>query len=161
MSMAFPTLSATTRPPSGTALGGAVDEAIGMSYSATFDAAGGTPPTSCPASVSYPLRCNNDVVTDLAMYCGSGLPLGLFNIGLESAPSLVGGAPNPNGGSNAFAGTALSALQSFGFDKTAVWPAYNSNGPDGGYLLLDPTGISPSGSSWYALLEGFLAKDGG
>jgi hypothetical protein len=144
-----------------TALGGAVDEAISMSYAAVFNAEAGSPPTSCPASVSYPLPCNNDVVTDLVMYCGSGLPLTFFNIALLSAPSTVNGSPNPIGGSNAFAGTAIEALESFGYDKTAVWPAYNSDASGGGYVLLDPTGIAPSGSSWYSLLEGFLASSGG
>lgn len=101
----------------------------------------GTATTSCQnvvLSTSTPPDCDFTLTGELNMMCSPNLPLDKAVIGLEADPS----------GTNPIAGTAFSTMESYGFTRVAVWP----QAP-----FMSTSGIVPSGSSWYALLSGFLS----
>lgn len=116
----------------------------------------GSPGTACPAGVPNPQPCDltppgaRTLADDLALVC-TDVPAAKVILGLDSIPA----------DTNPIAGAALSAAESYGYNKVAVWPDYNTDGPGGTYLLLDPSGLSPPGSSWDGLLHGFLSFWGG
>lgn len=96
-------------------------------------------PASCPVS------SNNQDVTAVGLlnFMCTNLPDDMVVIGLEAYSSA----------SNAIAGSAISAMQSYGMNKVAVWPQVQS-----GYPFLSASGLVASESNWYSLLLGFLGQ---
>jgi spore germination protein YaaH len=121
----------------------AVDQVIVMDYEGSL----GNPTTSCNASVGNPGNCGSDFGSDLNLMCAY-VPLSKISIGLDS---------DPNGGNNPIAGACVSATQAANIPAVAIWPEYNTRGPNGSYLFCDTTNISPPGTTWFALLSGFLS----
>jgi hypothetical protein len=110
----------------------------------------GTSYSSCQPVVlasAQPLECpidsagSNTSFTGLLNYMCGNLPASMVVIGVESYSAAT----------NGFAGTAISAMQSYGMDKVAVWPQ-----AEGSYPFLSSNGFVAPVSNWYALLAGFL-----
>ena len=76
------------------------------------------------------------------------VPVNKINIGLDS---------DPNAGNNDIAGACINATLAADIPAVSIWPEYNTSGPNGGYLFCDTTNISPSGTTWFALLSGFVS----
>jgi hypothetical protein len=120
-----------------------VDQLIVMDYQTTL----GTPPAACTTSVPNPQNCGNDFGSDMDLMCAY-VPESKVSIGFDSDPSA---------GNNDIAGACVSATQVSGIQAVAIWPEYNTAGPNGGYAFCDATNISPAGATWFQLLAGFLA----
>ena len=121
-----------------TTLGNSVDWAILEDYANGL----GTVGSGCPSGLQTSIQCSTDFAGGLDVMCD--IPPQNVSIGLISAYS-------GNSGTNPFAGDALQAANAYGYRAVAIWPAYSN-------VFLDETAISPSGSSWYSLLAGFLAQ---
>ncbi len=94
-------------------------------------------PADCPLN-----SAQTDVTfTGLLNFMCSNLPAGMVVIGLESN----------SGGTNGFAGEAISTMQSYGMDKVAIWPEQ-----EGTYPYLSNQGLVATQSTWYDLLVAFL-----
>jgi hypothetical protein len=119
-----------------------VDQLIVMDYQTTL----GTPPTACTMSAPNPQNCGNDFGSDVDLMCAY-VPESKISIGFDS---------DPNAGNNDIAGACVSATQVSGIQAVAIWPEYNTAGPNGGYAFCDTTNISPAGATWFQLLAGFL-----
>ena len=115
-----------------------VDQIIMMAYYGSL----GTPTASCTSTINNPQNCGNDFGTDLNLMCAF-VPEDKISIGFESDPS----------GNNPIAGSCVSATQASGIPAVAIWPASGS----GSYTFCDTTSISPSGTTWFELLAGFVA----
>lgn len=120
-----------------------VDLAILMDYTNTL----GTASSACPSSIPDPQLCSNDFVKTLNLMCAY-LPASVMSVGFYATPT----------GSNPIAGQALSTVKSYGIRNVAIWPDYNTSGPSGSYMFLDPSGIRPSGSTWPQLFAQFLSQ---
>jgi hypothetical protein len=127
-----------------TALSANVDQAILEDYAATILLTTG----GCPTSLVNPQGCPSpdEFLTDMNLMCVYLSP-DVVSIGIDTHVT----ATNP------IAGQAIQALERYGIKNVAVWPDYNTNGTGGGYVFMDPQGISPIGANWYDLLSGFLA----
>jgi len=102
----------------------------------------GTATTSCQGVVlssTNPVGCDFTLTGELNMMCAPNLPVDKAIIGLEADPSAT----------NAIAGAAFSAIESYGFTRVAVWP----QAP-----FMNATGIEPAAATWYGLLENFLSR---
>ena len=100
----------------------------------------GNATTSCQNTVlssSHPASCDYTVTGMMNMMCSPNLPVDKAVIALMADPS----------DTNPVAGSAMNALQSYGFTRVGMWP----QAP-----FMNTSGISPSGSSWYTLLQTFL-----
>jgi hypothetical protein len=120
-----------------------VDQVITMDYAPSL----GSPTASCNASVANPGNCGGDFGSSLNLMCAY-VPLEKISIGLDS---------DPNGGNNDIAGACITATEKANIPAVAIWPEYNTRGPNGSYAFIDTTGISPAGTTWFALLSGFLS----
>jgi hypothetical protein len=104
----------------------------------------GGPSTSCHKQTASPISCPDNVIGFYDIMC-TFMTTEKIVIGLDAVP----------GGTNPIAGGSVSTMKSYGINKIAVWPDYNSDA-SGGYAFLDANGIQPAGTTWYALLKGFL-----
>ena len=120
-----------------------VDQVIIMDY----DTALGSPPARCTTSAANPQNCGNDFGSDIDLMCAY-VPEGKISIGFDS---------DPNAGNNPIAGASVSATQTSGISAVAIWPEYNTAGPNGTYAFCDTTNIAPAGATWFELLAGFVA----
>jgi hypothetical protein len=132
-----------------TQLGPVVDLAIVEDYNSTF----GTASSTCPATLPDPLLCNETFMDDLNFMCAY-LPANVVSIGMNACSTTV---PSCGGGTNTIAPEALSAIEGYGIKSVAIFPEGNSDGPSGGYAIYDPNGITPTGTTWFSLLSGFLS----
>jgi hypothetical protein len=132
-----------------TQLGPVVDLAIVEDYNSTF----GTASNACPATLPDPLLCNQTFMDDLNFMCAY-LPANVVSIGMNACSTTV---PSCGGGTNTIAPEALSAIETYGIKSVAIFPQGNSDGPSNGYAIYDPNGITPTGTTWFSLLSGFLS----
>ncbi|MBS2027022.1 MAG: hypothetical protein JST54_03875 [Deltaproteobacteria bacterium] len=115
-----------------------IDRVIIEDYVSSF----GTATTSCQnvvMSSSSPASCDYTVTGMMNMMCSPNLSFDKAVIGLDADPNST----------NPVAGQAMSALHSYGFTRVAIWP----QAP-----FMTTSGISPSGSTWYSLLQTFLTQ---
>jgi hypothetical protein len=115
-----------------------IDRILIEDYIDTF----GKATTSCQnvtLSDKTPPACDYTLTGMLNMMCAPNLPLDKAVIAIDADP----------GSTNPIAGSAMSAITSYGFTRVAVWP----QDP-----FMNTSGIQPAGSSWYTLLATFLAK---
>jgi hypothetical protein len=125
-----------------TKLGAVVDLAIVEDYNSMF----GTASSACPTGLANPLPCDQTFMDDLNFMCAY-LPASVVSIGMNACSTC----------SNGIAGEAIAAIETYGIKSVAIFPQGNSDGPSGGYAIYDSTGISPSGTTWFALMSGFLS----
>jgi hypothetical protein len=123
----------------------AIDRIIIEDYTASL----GSPSTSCQAAVlstANPIGCplnssGSDVTfTGLLDFMCSNLPAQMVVVGVES----ISNQTNP------IAGQAISAMESYGIDKVAVWPQFQ------GQDFLSSQGLVAPQPTWYQLLAAFL-----
>ena len=99
---------------------------------------------------SNPVGCDYSMTGMLNMMCSPNLgatpalDFGKAVIALEADPS----------GTNPILGATFSALESYGFEKVAVWPQYQSAADP----FLSNANDNPASDTWYALLAAFLSK---
>jgi hypothetical protein len=105
----------------------------------------GGPSSSCQKK-TVPISCPDNVIGFYDIMC-TFMTSEKIVIGFDSVPQF----------SNPVAGPAISAMRSYGFTKVALWPDTNNDGPGGSYAFLDTKSINPAGSTWYGLLQQFLA----
>lgn len=76
---------------------------------------------------------------------------------VPNAAISIGFNANPTTGSNDIAGSVVSTTQAYGIHNVAIWPDYNTDGPNGAYVFLDAKNIAPANATWFQLLADFLA----
>jgi hypothetical protein len=118
-----------------------IDHVFLEAYESTL----GGPSMAC-RPVQNPQPCPQDVVSFFDLICAY-VPLSKAGIAFASDPK----------DNNPVAGSAFTALEGYGIENVAVWPASIGDGPDGGYLFLDNTKLAPAGT-WYSLLSQFHAQ---
>lgn len=126
-----------------TKIGAVVDLAVVEAYSTHLGAAS----SSCPASLPDPQLCSDDFMSVLNLMC----------VYVPNAAISMGFNANGATGSNDIAGDVVAVTQAYGIRNVALWPDWNSDGPNGAYVLADPKGIQPTHATWFSLLAGFLA----
>jgi len=138
-----------------------IDRVIIEDYTADFQTAGWTPPTSCQSpllneygsavlSTASPVGCDYSLTGMMIMMCPP-------NLGPTQTPdfskAVIGIMPSVNG-TNPIAGQAMQALTSYGFTKVAVWPQYDDNA----HQFMSTEGMVPAGDDWYTLLQTWLTQ---
>jgi hypothetical protein len=129
-------------------LGDDVDLAMLEDYATTL----GTASASCPASYSDPSGCFTGTVfgpfaNEVGLLCADMKP-GSVNIIMNAYSAMT----------NPFAGGAVSLLEAYGVKSAGLFPQVNSDGPGGSYEIYETKGIQPAGTTWFALLHGFLTQ---
>jgi len=124
--------------------GSAIDRLIIEDYTSTLGS--GSSAGCQPVTLDHnnPAPCDPSFVGQLNLMCSGGFPANKVVVGLQTVSS----------GTNPIAGQALSALESRGFTKVAVFPSAEGTGD---YTYLSSAGLVADKPDWYSLLEQFLA----
>jgi hypothetical protein len=134
-------------------LGRYVDLAMLEAYGTTLGAGS----SSCPTSYTDPAACfPGSVFGPFA----NGVDLLCANTAQQAQMTVMMNA-SPNA-TNPFAGAAIALVEQYGIPSVSLFPQINKDGvaSDGGpgYAIYDSTGISPAGTDWFTLLEGFMSR---
>jgi len=101
-------------------------------------------------SSSSPVNCDYTVTGLLNMMCPPNLG---STAALDFEKAVIGLEADPYG-TNPIIGSAFSTIESYGFQKVAVWPQYQSTADP----FMSNAKNSPATDTWYALLAAFLAQ---